>query len=144
MSLRDHLVREDVAIPQAYVDQSFLNLTTEAQLSFVVDLIVPWFLNFYGSWFSAKQSGEVDFHWVNYSGLRQDTRETLQGILEYAGESRTKDQLSAAIDQVAKIPTRLNVGKNGRGAATLLPEHIDRIRQLRDHYPLVDFSPIGL
>jgi hypothetical protein len=144
VSCRDHLLQEDLAIPMAYADRSFLDLSEERQLSFVVDLIVPWYLNFYGSWFAAKQSGEVDFHWVNYSDLRQDTRGTLQNILRSMGESRTEDQVSAAIDRVAKAPTRLNVGKNGRGAATLLPVHIERILQLRSYYPALDFSPIGL
>ncbi|MGO9115180.1 MAG: sulfotransferase domain-containing protein [Thermoguttaceae bacterium] len=144
VSVRDHLVKQDTISPVAYVDQSFLGLPEQRQFDFVIDLIVPWYLNFFATWFEGKRRGDVDFCWVGYETLIQNPAATLNRVLEYVGESRTDADLDAALQFASKSPTRLNVGRAGRGAEILTERQQARIRQLRDYYPHIDFSPIGL
>ena len=144
VSVRDHFVKQDTISPIAYVDQSFLALPEQRQFDFLVDLVVPWYLNFFATWFEGKRRGEVDYCWVSYEKLVQDPAATLKRILDYVGESRTDADVDAALQIASKSPTRLNVGRMGRGKEVLTERQQARIRELRDFYPHIDFSPIGL
>jgi len=144
VSLRDHFAKQDTISPVAYVDQSFLGLPEQRQFDFLIDLVVPWYLNFFATWFEGKRRGEVDFCWVSYERLIQDPAAALKCTLDYVGESRTDADIASALQIASKSPTRLNVGRTGRGMEILTEQQQARIRQLRDFYPHIDFSPIGL
>ena len=113
VSVWDHLVKQDTISPMAYVDQSFLGMPEERQFDFLVDFVVPWYLNFFVTWFEGKQRGAVDFCWVSYEALLQGPMETLNRILDYVGETRTDAAIATAVEIAAKSPTRLNVGRVG-------------------------------
>ena len=99
-----------------YVDDAFLGRTPVRQLDTVIDLAVPWYLNFYASWFTGRQAGEVDFLWIDYESLNRDTAGQLRQIVEYLGLSRSDEAIQEAMHKAAGAPTRLNVGRAGRGA----------------------------
>jgi hypothetical protein len=144
VSLRDHFLRESTATPVCYVDEGFLREPPDRQLDAVIDLAVPWYLNFYASWFTARHKGEVGFLWVDYELLSRDPAGQLRRTIEYLGLSRCDEEIQAALDHAVGAVTRLNVGRAGRGADLLSPEQKQRISRLRTYYPQVDFSPIGL
>ena len=144
VSVRDHFLRESTISPMCYVDESFRNRPPLQQLDLIVDLAVPWYLNFYASWFTARQTGEVDFLWIDYESLCRDTAGQLRRIVAYLGLSRSAAEIEEALRTAAGTATRLNVGRPGRGAELLTPEQKDRIARLRTYYPQVDFSPVGL
>lgn len=144
VSLRDHFLRESTVTPVCYVDDSFRTLPSGEQLDSVIDLAVPWYLNFYASWFTGKQTGAVDFLWVDFESLLRDTPGQLLRIVAYLGISRSDEEVQKAMEKAVGSPTRLNVGRAGRGEETLTQSQKDRIARLRAHYRQIDFSPIGL
>ena len=91
------------------------------QLDLVIDLAVPWYLNFYASWFTGRQTGEVDFLWIDYESLCRDTAGQLRRIVEYLGLSRSDAEIEEAMRKAVAAPTRLNVGRAGRGARDAHP-----------------------
>ena len=131
VSLRDHFLRESTITPVCYVDDTFRSQPLVRQLDSVIDLAVPWYLNFYASWFTGRQTGEVDFFWVDYESLCRDTAGQLRRIVEYLGLSRSDEEIQEAMQQSGRRPTRLNVGRAGRGAEMLTQEQKDRIARLR-------------
>ena len=144
VSLRDHFLRESTVTPVCYVDDAFSGQLPDRQLDSVIDLAVPWFLNFYASWFAGRQAGEVDFLWIDYESLCRDTAGQLRRIVNYLGLSRSDEEINAALRNAVGAATRLNVGRAGRGAEMLTQAQKDRIAHLRSYYSQVDFSPIGL
>jgi hypothetical protein len=126
-----------------YADDTFRSQPLVRQLDWVIDLAVPWFLSFYASWFTGRQAGEVDFFWIDYESLCRDTAGQLRRIVQHLGLSRSDDEIEEAIQQTVGAPTRLNVGRAGRGAEMLTQGQKDRIAHLRAYYPHIDFSPIG-
>ena len=111
VSFRDHIVQESPAFPMAYADHSFADLTTGAA-SWILLLISSYLgcLIFMLPGSEAKRRGEVEYYWVGYDALRQDTRGTLNDILAFADERRSAEQIDSAISHVTNVPTRLNVG----------------------------------
>jgi hypothetical protein len=144
VSLRDHFLRESTITPVCYVDRTFLEQPLDRQLDLVIDLAVPWFLNFYASWLTARQAGEVAFCWIDYESLCFDAAGQLRRILDYLGVARSDEKVDEAIGKAIGAVTRLNVGRVGRGAEVLSQAQKGRIAQLRSYYPKVDFSLVGL
>jgi hypothetical protein len=51
-SIRDHLFREGFEkFPCFYCTERFADLSEEKQLDCIIDLALPWYFNFYVSWF---------------------------------------------------------------------------------------------
>jgi hypothetical protein len=144
VSLRDHFLRESVATPVCYVDDSFRGLAPERQLDWVIDLAAPWYFNFYASWYAGRSAGEVDFLWIDYESLCRDVPGQLRRIADYLGVDRSDAEIESAIARSAGKPTRFNVGRTGRGQESLTADQKARIARLRSYYPHIDFSPIGL
>ncbi len=144
VSLRDHLVKESLVTPICFVDEAFLSHAPDRQMDWVIDLAVPWYFNFYASWFTGRQRGEVEFLWVNYESLFRDTAGQLQRIIDYLGVSRSEIEIESAIHNAVDASTRLNVGRTGRGEEMLTQAQKDRIARLRSFYSQLDFTSIGL
>jgi hypothetical protein len=147
ISLYDHLHKEANIIPWGYFDEPFYTFDKEKQLSAIVDLCVPWFFNFYVSWYKAGKNGLCNLHWATYEELAADPLKCVRDVLDFAGVSRTEEELSDAvgIEQGSETgKTRKNVGIKGRGDSTLNDEQKARIRKYAEYYPDVDFSRLGL
>ncbi len=144
VSLRDHLRTAETATPVVFFDDALADLPAERLTDMVVHFATPWYLNFYTSWLTARQRGKVDFLWVDYESLLADPPATLRRVLAYLGQRRTEAEIEAAIGRAAAGPTRLNVGRTGRGQTALSEEQKAHVRYLRSFYPHVDLSAIGL
>lgn len=147
ISLYDHLHKEANIIPWGYFDEPFFTFDKEKQLSAIVDLCVPWFFNFYVSWYKSGVNGLCNLHWATYEELTDDPFKCVKDVLEFAGISKTDDEIAGAvgIEQGSETEkTRKNVGIKGRGESTLNEEQQARIRKYAEYYPDVDFSRMGL
>lgn len=110
-------------------------------LDVIIDLVVPWYVNFYVSWFRLCEQGAVEAKWVTYEAMMSDKRGTLEDILNFVGarniSSTTEDALALRADTY-------NVGGSGRGDKTLSTPQKERIKHLFSYYPDVDFGKYGL
>lgn len=144
VSLRDHLIQRPNAIPMAFCDVDHRALPADQQYEFIADFVVPWYFNFYCSWFAARARSEVDFLWVDYNTLVHDPVATVRQVLDYVNEPREEAKIRQAIEAVGRRETRFNIGELGRGERLLSEDLKARVRRLAKQYPRVDLSPIGL
>jgi hypothetical protein len=144
VSMRDHLTKENLVFSMAYFYPEFLNLEEEKQYDFIIALCLPWYFNFYASWYSAVAEGQVNPLFVAYEDLIKDTPGELKKILAFLQEKRSPDEIAAAIEHAQTGFTRKNVGVAGRGESKLNDRQKDRIREMRAFYPRIDFSAVGL
>jgi hypothetical protein len=143
ISLRDHLYREHHIMPWAYLDETVYTLDPEEQINALIDLAIPWYINFYVSWFYAEKQGLCHFHWMTYQELKADPESCVRRVLDFSGVVRSDDVIVSAAQGSAQTNTRRNVGLQGRGQA-LTDEQRNRITRLTEYYPKVDFTPMGL
>ncbi len=143
VSFRDHLVKNQ-SMPMAFVEESFAELPKERQYDFVIDLVLPWYLNFYASWFRAERDRPGRFLFVDFRDLVVNPEAELDRILEFVGEQRSPAQVRRALESAANRDTKFNQGTDGRGRRLLSPAQQLRIRERAAHYPQLDFSRIGL
>jgi hypothetical protein len=130
VSLRDHLLRESLDIPQAYVPRNFRALTTERQFDYIVDFIIPWYASFFASW------NEYDGPAIrlSYERLVQDFPTEIERILNAIGFAASRGHIQSALEQVNPGERRFNVGRVGRGLEMLSGHQIERIRKQFSFY----------
>lgn len=144
VSFRDHCVNTGFLFPMAYIDREFLRYDQDKQLQFIIDLVMPWYFNFYASWFQVEGLSPGNLLFVNYDELLGDPRTILAGILDYLGEVRQLAEIERALAKAETINTGKNKAVSGRGNCLLTDRHKARIRELRQFYAHIDFSRVGL
>lgn len=137
-STRDHFKIESITGPAAYVPRDILNLSDEHIEDFIVNMIIPWYFNFYLSWKECSDSITV-----NYDELSNNPEGLIRNIVQFHNlQIDVADQVNA-IEKAQKLPTRKNQAVAGRGNS-LSDSTKDRIRTYARFYPDVDFSDIGI
>lgn len=146
-----HDLRRKAQVPQSatgeegysfvWLDENTKNLSDEGLLDLVIDLAVPWFVNFYVSWYRLCEQGAVDALWVTYEQMLVDTEATVRQALAFLG-FRNIDAIDPGLLQRRYATFR--DGRIGQGASTLSAKQRRRIREQFAHFPGVDFSRYGL
>lgn len=146
VSMRDHILREPNVVwwPMAAIDaDSFKEMDSEMQIDFVIDHIVPWYINFYVTWDTVYQESGV--LWITYKELMSNKVSTVNKILKYYNSKK-----NVSVDELEVIESRIfdkvrfNKGAKDRGAKLLTTSQIDKIVKLASYYPDTNFDKIGL
>jgi hypothetical protein len=122
-------------------DRSTKDLSDERLLDMIIDLAVPWFVNFYVSWYQLCEQGAVDALWVTYEELFEDKEKTVRQVLDFLGLRYTADIDPSILSRKYRT---FRDGRVGQGASTLTPKQQRRLRERFSYYPGVDFGRYGL
>ena len=144
VSLRDHLERESLRTPVFNASDEFLASPQSEQFDELVDLALPWYVNFVMSWKNAETGG-AKLLWITYEDMMADKVGTVRQVLDFYGIPQFNDRVDTAISRVDRgFDTRFNKGVSGRGEEQLSADQRRRITDRFRHYPDVDFSFIGI
>lgn len=145
VSMRDHIEREDERISMAYLSKEYFRLGGKEKLDLLVDLIGPWYINFYVSWFIAIRDQLVPSAiWLTYERLIGDPKHEVRKVADYLQYEIEDDTVEETLKGIDRSRIRYNKGRKGRGVEELTIEQQERIRRLCRHYTWVDFSRMGL
>ena len=123
------------------IEENYFSWTDEEKFDFIIDLCIPWYINFYVCWLNCPYA-----EWMNYEELRANPFDVIKEFGRKFDLRADGPAIEAAL-AAATAPgnrTRKNVGINGRGSARLSEAQKDRVRRLTRYYPTRDFSRIGL
>jgi hypothetical protein len=147
VSIRDHFHGEGFAFPTIYCNEKFKEMDEESQFDFIIELGIPWYFNFYVSWYEVKNRNLIDTLWISYEEAIEDWNATLNKIAEFYGISKSEKEITRALNTTLKKKKkdiRFNKGVAGRGITALSDEQKEKIVNFARFYPWVDFSSIGL
>src|SRR6266478_1063590 len=100
-------------------DQCTRGLSDERLLDMIIDLAVPWFVNFYVSWYRLCEQRAVDALWVTYEQLFAEKEKTLRQVLEFVGVAGIPEIDPEILSR--QYPTYRD-GSIGQGATLLTAE----------------------
>jgi hypothetical protein len=122
-------------------DQCTKDLSDERLLDMIIDLAVPWFVNFYVSWYRLCEQRAVDALWLTYEQMLAEKEGTLRQVLEFLGFRNI-----GAIDQdlLSRRYGTFRDGRIGQGISALTAKQRKRIREHFSYYASVDFGKYGL
>jgi hypothetical protein len=138
VSLADH-IKTWPAMPAAYLDERISSLSFEDRIDALIDLAVPWYFNFYVSWWHARPDAIVTYEDLVLGNTLRKT-----SYLQSRGIETNLAEVTAAHELTKKQDTKLNVGTSGRGLKLIDKARRLRIERLASYYPEVDFSKIGI
>ncbi len=124
-----------------WLEHQLVHNDDERLLDALIDLALPWYVNFYVSWQRLCQQGAVDAKWVTYEEMMADKPGTLQSILEFVGARQVVPMSEEILGR--KFFT-FNQGRSGRGHELLSEAQKARVRRQFSYYPDVDLSGYGL
>jgi len=122
-------------------NEAIKNLDDEQLIDAIIDLAIPWYVNFYVSWHSLCEQRAVDAIWITYNQLFSEKEETLKTIMAFLG-----CQNAGEIDQeILSIKYKtFRSGGSGEGVSELTTEQKTRIRRYFAYYSDIDFSKYGI
>ena len=124
-----------------WLDRCTKGLSDERLLDMIIDLAVPWFVNFYVSWHRLCEQRAVDALWVTYEQLFAEKEKTLRQVLEFLGFGDIRE---IDPDILSRKYLTFRDGSIGQGAVALTAEQRSRIRDRFSYYPEIDFGKYGL
>lgn len=122
-------------------DQSIKDCSDQKLIDAIIDLAIPWYVNFYVSWYRLCQQGAVNAKWVTYEDMMADKRQTLIDIMEFIDSPIVAPDLDEILNFRA---VGFNTGDSNRGEDALTAAQKERIGRLFSYYPDVDFNKYGL
>lgn len=135
-SLRDHTRNETSLNPLAWITEEHAELPDVELEDMIVDLIMPWYIQFLVSWRECHEAVEIP-----YESVRNDPKSVVQMIASRAGIRATSSDILDAVEKAKSMPTRKNKAISGRGSD--ISEYAkERILKLIRHYPTVDFTSV--
>ena len=138
------MVNESVIVPAAFMKDDIWNkLSDEEKLSFLVDMVVPWYFNFYCGWITSPLYKEGKVQLITYEGLKNNPSDIVASIVKFVGEDKTDIDIQKALENTRKQKTRKNKGILGRGMS-MSEELRLRIISYTKYYPGIDFEPLGI
>jgi len=140
VSIRDHLQSEPSDISQAYVPEDIGEWNDERTFRFIVDMIVPWYFNFFASWSQCE-----DKLLVTYEDIHADVLGVVGRIGDRYGLNLAGGDIRSAVEEANRqgASTRKNRAVLGRGGS--LPDEVKaKVAGLARYYEGIDFAAIGL
>jgi hypothetical protein len=124
-----------------WLDSTTRDMDDEQLLDMVIDLAIPWYVNFYVSWYRLCRKNAVHAMWITYEHLMTNKEKTVQSILHFLGYP-----VPSAIDPVPlnKKYDTFHKGKIGQGNVILSEDRKIRVKKLFSYYPDVNFDKFGL
>ena len=121
-------------------------LSLEQQMDLLIDLVVPWHLEFLASWQQAEREKRLPILWLTYEEAMRDKQGTIDRILDFHHLSISSEKIQSSITSVLATPekNRMNKGISGRGDAALTEMQKARIHHLSAYFPSTDFASYGL
>ncbi len=151
ISLREYFFEEGLHKSFAFfANKNFADLDEQTQLDCIIELSLPWFIDFYVSWFEACRTGRIDAMWLTYEEAVTDWKATLQKVLNFYKIKKSDQEIEDALQKTLGkgsqkvVNIRLNKGFAGRGRLALTQSQKDKIIGLTRFYPWVDFTRLGI
>lgn len=129
----------------AWLDHNLPAMSDDQLYDFIIDIAVPWYVNFHVSWQRLASQGVVDPVWITYEQLMQDKSGQVRRLLEALGLDASG--FNEAFVEQDYLQDAKNIGSDrgvsGRGAEYLKPAQRARVERLLDYYPDLDMGGVG-
>ncbi|MDE2163451.1 MAG: sulfotransferase domain-containing protein [Alphaproteobacteria bacterium] len=118
------------------IPENFVEFSDDAKADFLVDILGPWYANYYSSWLSYAETDPDRVCVLDYRDFNDDAAGTLQQALEHVGLPRSREQCQSVITHNwnNRHQSRFNKGEEGRGGRYFKAPHMHRLTRMLGHY----------
>ncbi len=112
-------------------------LGTEAeQYDYIIDYLMPWYFQFYGSWIWAERRVGLSLLRVSYDNLATDPLGSLSEISRFFDVPMDTVSVRERLAELKNdnISSNYNVGRSGRGKEKLTRDQQERLKDIGSRY----------
>ncbi|GAA0556347.1 sulfotransferase [Rhizomicrobium electricum] len=122
-----------------HIPPNFRTLAQNAKADFIVDILAPWYVNFYAGWIAYAAAAPDKVLMIDFRVFQQNPAGVVAGILDHVGLPCDTKACEAGVAYAWEIRSalRFNKGEGGRGAAYFRPVHLKRLTRMAAHYPVL-------
>ncbi len=124
-----------------WLDESFNEFDQTELTDAIIELALPWFVNFYASWYTLCERGDIEASWVTYEELLSAKEQTMRILL---AEQGIGEDTNINPELLSRKYRTYRTAKIGGGEIELTDDQRTRIRDKFRFYPNMDLSRIGL
>lgn len=135
VSLDDHILADQSPGAQVFILDldRFKRLAPDARMTFLIDTIVPWYLNFYLRW----RNVNLTLH--PYEQMLLDRRDYFRGLIApLLSHPPLEERLDEALGGEPRPMDRFNVGRRGRSAEQICAANKRRLEDRILMHPDID------
>lgn len=141
-----HIENETRFQPIGYIPNGYMDLASEKKLDFLIDIHLPWMLNFLMSWEEAGAS--ADLLWMTYEGFFSDQHAAVRKILNWYNLHCDEQEIRQAMQEINAKPGSVRMNTETGDKISLSDFQKSRIIHLFDICPFHDrvfiYNKIGL
>ncbi|MCC1484914.1 sulfotransferase domain-containing protein [Winogradskyella immobilis] len=97
-SFYNHIITENDKWFMFTVAKEFREWEIEKQFDFLIDLIIPWYINFLTSWKIEVKKKELDILEIDFDDFKNSNAETINKILTFYELDNYKKNIESALD----------------------------------------------
>lgn len=142
VSYHDMFLHEDGMLLEnvsCKVPNSYPGLSQKEQADFLIYMMAPWYVAYYGSWIEYAASEPERVLVLNFKDLHNKPTDMLYKIMTHSGFDCDEQHCQRCVDMVwqKKDNLRYNKGVSGRGRDFFLPQHFAHLEKLLSQYPVL-------
>ena len=120
-----------------HIPENFPLLPDAAKADFLIDILAPWYVNYYAGWLRYAETNPDAICVLDYRDFLDDPAGTLSQALDHVHLPRTPAECMTAINLAwsRRSEFRFNKGEEGRGGHYFEAAHLARLTRLLGHYP---------
>ena len=136
ISIRNHILNESNQWFMFTAAKDFDQWPIEKQFDFLIDLVVPWYINFLISWEKEIIKGDIDILKIDYDDFNKDNFTTIKSILNFYKLSKFEDKIDRNVQLSLKEKEKYRYNKHKNSPKYKFnDEQIDRIQGFLSYYP---------
>lgn len=139
----DMLAHDDGALLEGLncrIPRGFRDMAHNAQSDFIIDILGPWYVNYYAGWFAFSECNPDGVCLLDYRDIKKDPVGVLQHCLDCVDIPQSREACEAAVSEAwnSRHELRFNKGEEGRGAGYFDQAQLQRLSRMIGHYPVLE------
>lgn len=135
-SFYNHILNENDKWFMFTVAKDFEKWNIEKQFDFLIDLVVPWYINFLTSWKQEVNERDLDVLEIDYDDFKRNNSETIKDILTFYKLDKYKENVESALEMsYSKNETLRYNSKDSKVNYEFTSDQMKRIQHLVSYYP---------
>jgi hypothetical protein len=122
-----------------HIPPNFRDMSKNAKADFIVDVLAPWYVNFYAGWLAYATLSPGTVLVLDFRTMKKKPVETVEAVLKHVGLSSDRQTCETAVAYAweNREALRFNKGRGGRGNAYFRAPHLNRIARVMSNYPVL-------
>jgi hypothetical protein len=133
-SFHNHILNENDQWFMFTASKDFKNWNIERQFDFIIDLILPWYINFITSWENEITYGSLEILPIDYDDFKKDNHQIINKILKFYGLDYDQAKVDLGLENSYQMKRKLRFNEK-KDIYSFNEEQVKKVKKMISYYP---------